>query len=78
MRCEVLIVISIKIPGFWVWCNVVWYIFTDILEEGFVTMSHSKAEGSCFLRNVNIFLNNNMSLSSHQKTNIYTKQIVIL
>jgi len=73
MRYEVLIVICIKIPGFRVWRSVVWYKFTDILEEGFETISNSKAEGSCFLRNVSTFLNNNTSLSPHQKTNIYTK-----
>ena len=59
MICEVLIVISIKIPGFWVWFTVVWHKFTDILEEGFAIISHSKAEGSCFLRNVSSFPNNN-------------------
>ena len=67
MRYGVLIVIGLKIPGFWVWLIVVWYKFTDILEEGFVTIFHSKFKGGCFLRNVSIFPNNNTSLSLHQK-----------
>jgi hypothetical protein len=75
MRYEVLIVISLQIPGLWVWCSVC-YKFTDIFEEAFAAIFHSKAECSCFLRNVSTFLTNNISLSP-PKIYIYTKQNAI-